>query len=400
MISKHFFRIGGTIRLIHNDVAANTAATGATANDKGYLVSNNTYTSGSVVISEIMWGRDASLGSADATKSQWIELYNPGTDPISIDKNEWKLAFYQGSGGTAGTDVIDEVSNVGPPYWPAPGNSGATEAQRRVDVTQKGKTVVEGDDEIAASVFENFNLSTVASMYRKIDGTDVMSGTSKDSWMASTTTGTRNLSGLRAGTPGAATPYTPPAPAPEPEPTPEPMAPPATASDLMISEIMVASNSGRLPQWIEIKNTSVGEVSLDGWRVSIANDPDDADVVASTLSIKLDGVTLDANQVALVVSKTGRNSGVAARAPGDDNTGDLDSNRIVNAHSMIKPASPTYSMLSEMSFRISLEPPLPLSSAVTDDGDVVGNLGRGWELPMSEAGRSSIVRREMGKNGN
>ena len=160
---------------------------------------------------------------------------------------------------------------------------------------------------------------------------------------------------------------------------------------------MVASNAGKLPQWIEIKNTSVGEVSLDGWRVSIANDPDDADVVASTLSIKLDGVTLDANQVALVVSKTGRNSGVAARAPGDDNTGDLDSNRIVNAHSMIKPASPTYSMLSEMSFRISLEPPLPLSSAVTDRGDVVGNLGRGWELPMSEAGRSSIIRREMNK---
>ena len=39
-------------------------------------VSNNTYTAGSVVISEIMWGRDASLGAADAVKSQWIELHN------------------------------------------------------------------------------------------------------------------------------------------------------------------------------------------------------------------------------------------------------------------------------------------------------------------------------------
>ena len=28
-------------------------------------------------------------------------------------------------------------------------------------------------------------------------------------------------------------------------------------------------------------------------------------------------------------------------------------------------------------------------------GDVVGNLGEGWELPMSEDGRSSLIRREM-----
>lgn len=391
------FRGGGTIRLSHADVAANTPAAGAEANENGYLVSNNTYTAGSVVISEIMWGRDASLGAADATKSQWIELHNTTDAPISIDKSEWKLSFYQGGGGTAGTDVIDEVSNASP-FWVAPGSSGATEAQRRVDLTEKAKAVPSAGDPIATSVFENFVQSTVASMYRKIDGTNVMSGTSPDSWMASTTAGTRNLSGLRAGTPGAATPYTPPAPTPEPEPEPEPMAPAATAGDLSITEIMIASSAGRLPQWIEITNTSVGEVSLDGWMVGIDNDSADADVVASSLSIKLDGVMLGAGQSALVVSKSSnRNSGVAARAKGDDNAGALDSNRIVDASSQIKPASMTYSMLSEMSFRIALEPPLPLAGGVTVRGDVAGNLGGGWELPMSEDGRSSIIRREMGK---
>ena len=55
-------------------------------------------------------------------------------------------------------------------------------------------------------------------MYRKIDETTVSSGTSPDSWAASSVAGTRNLSGLRAGTPGAATPYTAPEEPTEPEP--------------------------------------------------------------------------------------------------------------------------------------------------------------------------------------
>ena len=52
-----------------------------------------------------------------------------------------------------------------------------------------------------------------------------------------------------------------------------------------------------------------------------------------------------------------------------------------------------YSLISEMAFRISLIPPLP--SGVVSRGDVVGNLGSGWELPMSEGNRSSLIRREM-----
>ena len=386
------FRVGGTIRLSHADVAENKPAADAKVNDDGYLLSSTAYTAGSVVISEIMWGRDVSLGDADAVKSQWIELHNPGTEDISIDKNEWTLTFYQGSGGTAGTDVIDEVSNASP-YWPPLGKSGATQVSRReeVTITQPDKT------KVTELITEDFDVSSLGSMYRKIDGTTVMSGTSEASWAASTIAGSLNLSGFRAGTPGAATPYTS---TPEPEPEPEiiPTAPVATAGDLMISEIMVASNEGRLPQWIEITNVSASEASLMGWVVSIANDSADAGVVASSLGIKLDGVTLDAGQSALVVSKlSNRNSGVAARAKGDANAGALDSNRIVDAQSQVNPPTATYSLLSEMAFQISLEP--PRTGGIIDRGDVAGNLGGGWDLEMAETGRSSLIRREMGDAG-
>ena len=42
---------------------------------------------------------------------------------------------------------------------------------------------------------------------------------------------------------------------------------------------------------------------------------------------------------------------------------------------------------------LSLMP--PQTGAVRTYGDVVGNLDGGWELPMSETGRSSLIRREM-----
>ena len=31
-------------------------------------------------------------------------------------------------------------------------------------------------------------------------------------------------------------------------------------------------------------------------------------------------------------------------------------------------------------------------------GDMVGNLGEAWEVPMAEGGRSSLIRREMDKD--
>ena len=56
----------------------------------------------------------------------------------------------------------------------------------------------------------------------------------------------------------------------------------------MISEIMVASDNGRLPQWIEIANVSATAVSLTGWSLEIDNDSADADVVGAGDTIVID----------------------------------------------------------------------------------------------------------------
>ena len=378
---SNFFRNGGSLSLVyadipeatgsgHDDSKASQGGVTTHADYTGYVgATSTTIAAGDVIISEIMWGLDA-----NSVNSQYIELHNTTAAVIGIDHLEWAISV--GSAPAPFTALDTASNNPASGFWQVPGSDGVS----KIEPSAGFATLVD-----------------IVSMSRVTGATD---GTAAASWAASIRP-SQNLLGRRIGTPGAPNSYVKPAEKPAPPPPPPPAkVPAATAADLMISEIMVASSAGRLPQWIEIKNTSVGKVSLDGWMVGIDNDSADADVVASSLSIKLDGVTLDAGKVALVVSKTtNRNSGVAARMPGDsdENAGMLDSNRIIDASSQIKPASMTYSMLSEMSFRISLEPPLPLAGGVTVRGDVVGNLGGGWELPTSEAGRGSIIRREMGK---
>ena len=217
--------------------------------------------------------------------------------------------------------------------------------------------------------------------------TGAADGTAAASWAASMRP-SANLSGRRIGSPGAANVYVmPTVVAPPTEPT-APSAAVATADDIMISEIMVASNDGRLPQWIEIANVSATAVSLSGWSLEIENDSDDADVVGESIDIDLGDVEIGADQVALVVSKEGRDtSGIG------DGDGDLRADRIIDVENDVSPDNARYSLISEMGFTLSLIP--PQTGAVRTPGDVVGNLDGGWELPMSEDGRSSLIRREM-----
>ena len=122
----------------------------------------------------------------------------------------------------------------------------------------------------------------------------------------------------------------------------------------MISEIMVASNDGRLPQWIEIANVSATAVSVSGWSLEVDNDSADADVVGAgdTIVIDLGDVEIGEDQVALVVTKEGRDtSGIG------DGEGDLRADRIINVQSDVSPDNARYSLISEMGFMISLIPP-------------------------------------------
>ena len=123
---QNFFRNGGTISLGYSDVALTSTGKNKQTGYHGSrsdadllaLVPSETIAAGSVVINEIMWGRDGT-----DTKSQWIELHNTTAADISIDASEWALTF----GGAAFGTVIDSVgNNPATGYWAVPGASGNT----------------------------------------------------------------------------------------------------------------------------------------------------------------------------------------------------------------------------------------------------------------------------------
>ena len=365
----NFFRNGGTLNLGYADI---TAATGSGhddakavaavdhADDTGYAgATTNAYAAGTLIINEIMWGLDGA-----GKDSQYIELHNPGTAAVTIDSKEWVITVGSLPTGYAAIDTVNNNPATG--YWAPPGNGGVTVASA-----------------------ENPTIIDLVSMSRVADGAD---GTAAASWAASMRP-SANLSGRRIGTPGAANAYVMPEMMDDDdEMMDEPMAPAAEAGDIMISEIMVASDDGRFPQWIEISNVSAATVSLSGWSLEIENDSADPDVVGESIEIDLGDVEIGADQVALVVSKEStRNSGVGV---GD---GDLRADRIIDVQSDVSPDTARYSLISEMGFMISLMP--PRTGAVRKPGDVVGNLDGGWELPASEGSRSSLIRREMGDAG-
>ena len=345
---SNFFRNGGTLQLLHVDIAGNTAGADG---DKGYGgATTGAAAAGSLRISEIMWGLDG-----PSTNGQYIEIQNTTANDIGIDKNEWVIAVGAGA-DTLYTTVVDTVGNSA--GWQVPGSDGNTKA-----------------DAARPTVIDLVSMNRI--------GDD---GTAEASWAASMRP-SANIQGRRIGTPGAANSYVmPAAPEPTPEPEPEPMAPAAAADDIAISEIMVASNGGALPQWIELANGSGAAVSLDGWMLEIENDSADDDVVAADIEIDLSGITLGADQVALVISKAGRNSGVG------DGEGDLRESRILDVQAQVSPDNARYSLISEMGFMLSLVPPRMAGSAIRDAGDSAGNLGGGWDIPMAEEGRSSLIR--------
>ena len=374
----NFFRNGGTLNLGYADIPE---ATGSDHDDAkptlalkddgtpdtehadytGYNgATTNRYGSRALIINEIMWGLDG-----NDTTSQYIELHNPGTKDITIDSKEWVISVGSLPTGYAAIDTVN--NNPASGYWTPPGNGGVTAASADFP------TVID-----------------LVSMSRVTGATD---GTAAKSWAASGTatgTGTQsvNLSGRRIGTPGAANIYVMPADDMDDmddEDTTPPAAPAATASDIMISEIMVASDDGRLPQWIELSNVSAATVSLTGWSLEVENDAADDDVVGVSIELDLGDVEIGADQVALVVSKeAGRNSGVGT------SDGDLRADRIINVQSQVSPDNARYSLISERAFTATLLP--PRTGAVRKPGDAAGNLGGGWELPMSEEGRSSLIR--------
>ena len=113
-----------------------------------------------------------------------------------------------------------------------------------------------------------------------------------------------------------------------PRRTPEPpredtTVPIATKDDIAISEIMYATDTSGSPQWIELHNRSTRRVSLEGWEVTIENHPEDTTVLATKRTFTLSEKILNADQVLLLVTGQGDNSGVGEQRVTSEQTASL-----------------------------------------------------------------------------
>ena len=385
-----------------------------------------------LVITEIMWGTDSSLGGNSA-QSQWIELYNAGAEHKILDgDNATSLIFYGQSDTPPDKamvkDRVGTLTTTGN-YWSIAGKG------------QSGRT---GHSEDKDTLIQG-SLTPIISMYRVMTAGAVANGQMADSWMASTPPSSNfdlQQVGNRIGSPGAARHVS----AAEIAAKQKEMDDAAAAKKKMeedaaakkagtgtvpdagaiyISEIMVDRGNG-LPQWLEISNGSRTEdVNLSKWTLTVNNAAADADVsVGGSITFTIpDGTMITRSgqstipSTLLVVTEAGRNDLGGLSADHVINLWEVGQTELILAGVTKR----RYSLLSEMAFEVMLAPPAPVKTKVAATAtakekadaqaadriatnkhkaatDMVGNLGKdgaaAWALPMSEEGepRSSLIR--------
>ena len=342
------------------------------------LTTSDAVEAGSVVISEIMWGTDTAQDPI--AKSQWIEIHNTTDTAIAVGEKKWALFFFNANdalpaadaafvlGADAAGTAIDSAGtrdeSTGA-FWSLAGKG------------QGGQTAL---DEVSPVI-------DLVSMQRAADAAGVYAdGNIASSWSASDRPSI-NLAGARVGTPGASPVMLPEVEVEEEEPE----VPVAMPDDIKITEIMVDTGDGRLPQWIELTNVSGADASLAGWSVAITNSAADADAVGALISINLSG-TLGVGGGEDAGGTMGKSLLLVAWDA--RNSRNLDGNeRVVDVSDDVGQTG-RYKLISDMAFMIALIP--PQTSGVLTYGDTAGNLGaaEAWDIPMSEGGRSSLIRRE------
>ncbi|MCY3722590.1 MAG: hypothetical protein OXG97_10250 [Candidatus Poribacteria bacterium] len=339
-----------------------------------------------LMITEIMWGSDASLD--DPGKSQWIELYNAGSEYKTQDGDNTTYLIFYGGGETPAAGLHDLAGTVDAVqgHWSIAGKGQSGASGKRITVKDDKNIDVEATTQAPV-------ISPIISMSRVMTGGTYAKGTLASSWVQSTSPSSNfeaNAPGVHIGSPGG-TPVTFPEP-PAPPPAPAPAAPVAGPMDIKITEIMVDTGSGRLPQWIELTNVSGAEKSLASWSLVITNAEADADVIGETVRIDLSG-TLGVGggegaggtmgKSLLLVGGTARSSSNLAG-----------SDRVVDISSQVGQRG-RYAFISSIGFMAALIP--PQMTGVLAYGDTAGNLGadEAWEIPMDDSGRSSLIRREM-----
>ncbi len=267
-----FFQNGGTIRLL------------GPAGSEGQLV-----------ISEIMWGMDAS--QTTATTSQWIELYNTTGADLTLAQEaattstdaapkfyRYTLQFipagdtvgatdhpnvYDSATGTTVLDraaatnpetdtgyvVVDEMGND-PGYWEVAGQSGRSVADTTNGIPAKAIISMYRDinyEDIAAEYAKD----TIADNITEIVASKIKNGTRASGWKASERPSV-NIPGLRI-----ATPLAPRSKRVTFTPTTVP------ATPFIINEVGNAAGSDM--DWVELKNVSDAEASLKNYTLSIVD---------------------------------------------------------------------------------------------------------------------------------
>ena len=136
-------------------------------------------------------------------------------------------------------------------------------------IGQSGRT---GTDEVGPDIVATVPTQRIISMQRAIatDGT-VSDGQDASSWTQSAPPGlnfSAEAVGIRVANPGTGSfTFADPVVDVDVEDK-EVTVPVAMPEDIMITEIMVDTGNGRLPQWIELTNVSGADVSLAGWSLS------------------------------------------------------------------------------------------------------------------------------------
>ena len=348
-----------------------------------------------LVISEVMWGSDASLD--DGSKSQWIELYNAGAayttvaEDAATDAYEATYLVFYGPNETPPAMTAAVAATATTPAVPAALPAGVTDRIGTIDalgaywsIAGKGQSGRTGAGEGAADLTAIIPTQPIISMYRMMDATGkVADGTLAASWMQSSPPNLnfdRNQSGNRVGSPGssrlitaAAAAATAAAAKAKADAAAAAAAKAADTSismplvgQIYISEIMFAGG-GTLPQWIEISNGSRSEqVNLSGWTLTVENATADADVSVGSKAVFTipEGTQIDSSgqsdtpSTILVVTEQGRNNI-------DD--GAKGAGQILNLWTaqqteliLLGVTKRRYSLLSDMAFQITLAPPVPI----------------------------------------
>ena len=353
----------------------------------------------SLVITEIMWGSDASLKDADVSapsNSQWIELKNTSGAEIKAAADAYKLIFYAPNevppaktaavAATATTlavpaalpaGVTDRVGTI-------------TDAGAYWSIAGKGQSGRTGQGEGAAELTAVVQTQAIISMYRvtEVDAAgNAPLGNTAAAWAQSTPPSLNfdpNQIGIRIGSPGRDRLRTAADLAAQVAADAAQVAADAAAAakaadtsvsmpkvgQIYISEVMFAGG-GTLPQWIEISNGSRSEqVNLSGWTLTVENATADADVSVGSKAVFTipEGTQIDPSSQSdtpstiLVVTEQGRNNI-------DD--GSKGAGQILNLWTaqqteliLLGVTKRRYSLLSDMAFQITLAPPVPIVAPV------------------------------------